>query len=77
MTTIPAKDWVGAAVALLLVLGIVACNVLGRPVTEELHDGFVLSLGWIFRGGVQLANDAWHRRKVNGNGEPGPTTGSP
>lgn len=75
MITIPMKDWAGVAVALLLVVGIVGCNLLGRPVSAELHDGFVLCLGWIFRSGVQVANDTWHRVRSNGNDNVGPTTG--
>jgi hypothetical protein len=51
------QDLTAAAVAVLLVLGLVVLSVMGKPVPEELNSALLVSLAWLFRGAVNNYNN--------------------
>lgn len=59
-------DLLAGVVAVILLLAVLALVFLERPVPDFLSGAFVAVIGYAVRGGVQVANDASHRRKNNG-----------
>jgi hypothetical protein len=51
------QDLAAAAVAVILVLGLVVLSVMGKPVPEELNSALLVSLAWLFRGAVNNINN--------------------
>ena len=51
------QDPTAAAVAVILVLGLVVLSVMGKPIPEELQSALLVSLTWLFRGAVNGYNN--------------------
>jgi len=69
MQGVKLHDVVAGLVALGMLGGIILLAVLQLQCPDELRNGFMLALGWLFRSGVQLQNDLRHRgRTDHGNG---------
>ena len=66
----PFYDILGAAVTLLLLLAVIAYPLAGHAIPEEIRTAFTVSVGWVFRGAAQVANEFTHRKGSNDNGEP-------
>lgn len=60
----PFYDVVGAVVALLLLVAVIAYPLCGHVIPDEIRTAFAVAMGWIFRSATQAANDYSHRKKV-------------
>lgn len=61
--SVPLHDKLVAAVILVLLVGVLALTGLRVPIPEYLVNAFTLALGWLFRGGIQAANEYLHRNQ--------------
>jgi hypothetical protein len=64
MKSPPFYDVLGAVVALLLLLAVIAYPLAGHAIPEEIRTVFTVAMGWVFRGAAQVANEFAHRKEA-------------
>lgn len=77
MRLVPLHDWIAGLAALMLLAAGIALAILGREIPPFLQSGFALALGYVFRGGIQAANEARHRKESANDPSAGPTRPNP
>lgn len=75
-TTVHFYDYIIALVVLMVVGAIIAMAVLQREVPQYLVDAFAACMGWLLRGGAQVANELYHAGKDGNNAGPNASGGS-
>jgi len=73
----PFYDVVAALVTCILLIGVLIYPLCGQGVPEEIRTAFAVAMGWVFRGGVGVANDFIHQKRSTPNGSPSPTGPAP
>ena len=73
ITTVTIYDKLVGFVVVVIVLAIVGLAGLGRAVPEYLVNAFIACMGWVLRGGAQVANE-WAHKKRSGQNDGSVTT---
>ena len=69
----PFYDGLGGLVALVLLSAVIIYPLCGHEIPQLLESTFAAAIGWVFRGGVGVANDFIHQKRSTPNGSPGST----
>jgi hypothetical protein len=59
----PFYDLVAALVTCILLIGVICYPLLGHAIPQEILTPFAVAMGWVFRGGVGVANDYYHQKR--------------
>jgi hypothetical protein len=73
----PFYDVIAGLVTLILLIGVIIYPLCGHDIPEVILLPFSTAMGWVFRGGVGVANDYLHRERSAPNGEPTATPPAP